>query len=119
MSETFPEFVAAIDLGSNNFHIVVANASGGRIRVVDRMKSMVQLAAGLNADNELDPGVTERALAALSWLANDCVIFPKAVCMQLAPIRYARHTILSSFRVMLSKRSDTRSILSLGVKKHV
>ena len=77
MSDTNPEFVAAIDLGSNSFHMVVAKASGGRIRVVDRMKSMVQLAAGLNADNELDPGVTERALTALSRFGQRLRDFPE------------------------------------------
>ena len=65
MTDAPSEFVAAIDLGSNSFHMVVGQEVGGRIRVVDRMKEMVRLAAGLNADNELEPDAAERALGAL------------------------------------------------------
>ena len=65
MPDAPSEFVAAIDLGSNSFHMVVGQEVGGRIRVVDRMKEMVRLAAGLNADNELEPDAAERALGAL------------------------------------------------------
>ena len=65
MNDVAPEFVAAIDLGSNSFHMVVGQDVDGRIRVVDRMKEMVRLAAGLNDKNELEPDAAERALGAL------------------------------------------------------
>lgn len=65
MKEDPPEFVAAVDLGSNSFHMTVARVDDGRIHIVDRIKEMVRLAAGLNADNELEPDVAERALACL------------------------------------------------------
>jgi exopolyphosphatase / guanosine-5'-triphosphate,3'-diphosphate pyrophosphatase len=76
MSDSEPEFVAAIDLGSNSFHMVIAKASGGRIRVVDRMKSMVQLAAGLTDDNQMTTDVMQRALATLRRFGQRLRDFP-------------------------------------------
>lgn len=63
--EKLPEFVAAVDLGSNSFHMVVGRLSNGRLRVVDRMKEMVQLAAGLDANDCIDADARQRALDCL------------------------------------------------------
>lgn len=57
--------LAAIDLGSNSFHMVVARVHEGNIVVVDRMKEMVQLAAGLDADRTLRADAQQRALVCL------------------------------------------------------
>ena len=38
--------LAAVDLGSNSFHMVVARLSHGQLTVIDRMREMVRLAAG-------------------------------------------------------------------------
>lgn len=57
--------VAAIDLGSNSFHMVVARVEGAGLKVVDRLREPVRLAAGLDADKRLDPAAVERALACL------------------------------------------------------
>lgn len=56
---------AAIDLGSNSFHLIVATWDGGRIRVLDRHKEMVRLADGLDDRNQLSELVAARALACL------------------------------------------------------
>lgn len=57
---------AALDLGSNSFHMVVAQEGENRLlTVVDRLKESVRLGAGLNEDGQLDPEVQERALACL------------------------------------------------------
>jgi exopolyphosphatase / guanosine-5'-triphosphate,3'-diphosphate pyrophosphatase len=63
--ESAPEFVAAVDLGSNSFHMVVARNSNGRLRIVDRMKEMVQLAAGLDENDCIDDTAKRRALDCL------------------------------------------------------
>jgi exopolyphosphatase / guanosine-5'-triphosphate,3'-diphosphate pyrophosphatase len=42
------ESFAAVDLGSNSFHMVVANFVDGRALIVDRIKEMVRLAGGLD-----------------------------------------------------------------------
>ena len=57
--------LAALDLGSNSFHLLVAQTSNGRIQVVDKMKEMVRIAEGLDGDNRLTTEVTERALSCL------------------------------------------------------
>jgi len=60
-----PTALAAVDLGSNSFHLVVARVVQGRVEVVDRLKETVRLAAGLDATGSLAPDARERALACL------------------------------------------------------
>jgi len=57
--------MAAVDLGSNSFHMVVARAHHGQIAIVDRLKEMVRLAAGLHRDGTLDKASQTRALDCL------------------------------------------------------
>jgi exopolyphosphatase/guanosine-5'-triphosphate,3'-diphosphate pyrophosphatase len=57
--------LAALDLGSNSFHLIVAQDNNGRIQVIDRMKDMVRLAEGLDERNNLADAVAERALDCL------------------------------------------------------
>jgi exopolyphosphatase/guanosine-5'-triphosphate,3'-diphosphate pyrophosphatase len=60
------EFVAAIDLGSNSFHMIVARIANGRVQILDRLREMVQLAAGLDGRNRLSPASQQRALDCLA-----------------------------------------------------
>lgn len=60
-----PSELAALDLGSNSFHLLVVQASNGRIQVLDKIKEMVRLAEGLDADDNLSEPVAQRALACL------------------------------------------------------
>ena len=57
--------MAAVDLGSNSFHMLVANTVDGHFKVVDRMREMVRLAAGLDHQNRISDEAVERALACL------------------------------------------------------
>jgi exopolyphosphatase / guanosine-5'-triphosphate,3'-diphosphate pyrophosphatase len=59
------EVIAAVDLGSNSFHMVVARYSHGQLVVVDRLREMVRLAGGVGEDGRLDKAVAARALACL------------------------------------------------------
>ncbi len=61
-----PRTVAAVDLGSNSFHMVVARVEGAEPKVVDRLRERVRLAEGLDASQELTPEAIERALSCLS-----------------------------------------------------
>lgn len=58
--------LAAIDLGSNSFHMIVARYTLGQLRVVDRLRETVRLAEGVDARGALDPQVRQRALDCLS-----------------------------------------------------
>ncbi len=60
-----PTELAALDLGSNSFHLLVVQAGNGRLQVVDKIKEMVRLAEGLDADDNLTDAVAQRALACL------------------------------------------------------
>ncbi|MCK5360977.1 MAG: exopolyphosphatase [Gammaproteobacteria bacterium] len=57
--------LAAIDLGSNSFHMIIANMVDGNITVVDRIRDSVRLAAGLDEKGNITPEATERALECL------------------------------------------------------
>ena len=56
---------AAVDLGSNSFHMVVARLVGGEIATLDRDREMVSLAAGLGPRGGLAPDARQRALECL------------------------------------------------------
>lgn len=58
--------VAAIDLGSNSFHMIVARIANDHVQVLDRLREMVQLAAGLDDRNRLSEESQQRALACLA-----------------------------------------------------
>ena len=57
--------VAAVDLGSNSFHMIVARARSGDVMVLDRLREMVQLAAGLDSSRRLSHDAQLRALDCL------------------------------------------------------
>lgn len=60
-----PDVLAAVDLGSNSFHLVVARHEAGQLIIIDRLREMVRLAEGLDADGRLDKAVSARCLACL------------------------------------------------------
>src|ERR1700685_4179417 len=60
-----PDVLAAVDLGSNSFHMVVARYSHGQLVILDRLREMVRLAAGMGDSGRLDDTATERALRCL------------------------------------------------------
>ena len=60
-----PDVIAAVDLGSNSFHMVVARYSHGQLIIQDRLRETVRLAAGLDEQGRLDRSSIETALACL------------------------------------------------------
>lgn len=65
-TDEFPEQIAAVDLGSNSFHMIVAQFDNGQIKVIDKLREMVRLGSGLTPDKRLDKEVEQRALECLS-----------------------------------------------------
>lgn len=54
--------LAAIDLGSNSFHMVICAADkDGTLKVIDKEKEMVRLRGGLDEQGRLDSEVAARA----------------------------------------------------------
>jgi exopolyphosphatase/guanosine-5'-triphosphate,3'-diphosphate pyrophosphatase len=63
--------VAAIDIGTNSVHLLVAELQAdGSFRVLDSQKEMVQLGRGEFRDRRLAPDAMDRALAALASFAR-------------------------------------------------
>jgi exopolyphosphatase / guanosine-5'-triphosphate,3'-diphosphate pyrophosphatase len=60
-----PDVLAAVDLGSNSFHMVVARYSHGQLVVIDRLREMVRLASGVEENGRIDKDAAARALACL------------------------------------------------------
>ena len=59
------EFIAAVDLGSNSFHLVIARLENGRLVVIDRIREIVRLGGGLDSNSNLTPQAQKRALECL------------------------------------------------------
>lgn len=68
---------AAVDLGSNSFHMIVARAAPGGFQVLDRLREMVQLGAGLDVHGNLIGEARERALACLQRFGQRLQALPK------------------------------------------
>ncbi|MEP0072325.1 MAG: Ppx/GppA phosphatase family protein [Marinomonas sp.] len=69
-SHDFPfEKIAAIDLGSNSFHMVTAQVTHGQLRITGEFGEKVQLAAGL-VNSHLDDEAQQRGLDCLAQFAQ-------------------------------------------------
>jgi len=78
LAELVDEVYAALDLGSNSFHLLLARFEGSRLIVIDRYKDMVRLAGGLQDDGSLSQEAMERAWGALEKMAERIRPLPKA-----------------------------------------
>ena len=58
-------YFAAVDLGSNSFHMVIARVQRRRVEIIDREKEMIQLAKGIGANGHLSMEAQKRAIACL------------------------------------------------------
>ncbi len=58
--------IAAIDLGSNSFHMIVASIDEhGHMRILDKLRESVRLRGGLDKNKNLSEEVRQRALSCL------------------------------------------------------
>jgi exopolyphosphatase/guanosine-5'-triphosphate,3'-diphosphate pyrophosphatase len=62
--------IAALDIGSNSFHLVVARVVAGSVQIVHRIKQKVRLAEGLGTDYTLSEQAQQRGLDALRAVAE-------------------------------------------------
>jgi exopolyphosphatase/guanosine-5'-triphosphate,3'-diphosphate pyrophosphatase len=63
-------YFAAVDLGSNSFHMIIARVQDGRVEIIDREKEMIQLARGINTEGYLRQDAQQRAMACLTRFAE-------------------------------------------------
>lgn len=67
---------AAIDLGSNSFHMLVVHEVAGTSRTLAKIKRKVRLAAGLQADGSLDRAAMRRGWDCLQLFAEQLQDIP-------------------------------------------
>ena len=94
MPNQIPTHVAAVDLGSNSFHMIICSLKDGKLQVIDRLKEMVRLAAGLDHNRNLDQPTQLKALACLERFGQRIINFPphsvsSGTCVFLNPIASA------------------------------
>lgn len=65
-SDATPEVIAAVDLGSNSFHMIVGELRHGQLTIIDRLRETVRLSEGLKPNGKLTPDARSRALDCLS-----------------------------------------------------
>jgi exopolyphosphatase/guanosine-5'-triphosphate,3'-diphosphate pyrophosphatase len=71
------ETLAAVDLGSNSFHLEIGRVDGDQIYPLDAMKESVRLGAGVSPDRQLTPEVQERALETLKRFSERLAGMPR------------------------------------------
>ncbi len=77
MSEPAERYIAAVDLGSNSFHmIVVSEDADGHVRVLDRLRESVRLGSGIDAKGNLSAEAKERAITCLQRFGERIRDFP-------------------------------------------
>ena len=66
VNTSHPDVVAAIDLGSNSFHMIVARLDeSGTLSIIDRLREPVRLGGGLTKKGKLHPAARKRGLESL------------------------------------------------------
>ncbi|MDO3381307.1 exopolyphosphatase [Gilvimarinus algae] len=68
--------IAAIDLGSNSFHLIIARWENHQLTLLDRLREPVRMGWGLEEDGSLNPEVRDRALACLERFGERLRNFP-------------------------------------------
>lgn len=95
---------AAVDLGSNSFHLIVCRNVAGRIEVLHKEKIKVMLAHGLDVNHELDTDSQKRAIAALTefskTLTGFCPSTVKVVGTYTLRVAKNRHALLSKVKTL-------------------
>jgi len=86
-------YFAAVDLGSNSFHLVIARVQEASVEIIDREKDMVQLARGIDAHGALSEDAQKRALACLARFAERLRHIPREQIRAVGTkaLRHARH----------------------------
>ncbi|GAC16178.1 Ppx/GppA phosphatase family protein [Aliiglaciecola lipolytica] len=67
---TKEQLYAAVDLGSNSFHLVIVRVVSGSVQIIGKVKQKVRLAAGLNDNMMLDEVSMERGWRCLETFAE-------------------------------------------------
>ena len=72
------QMLAAVDLGSNSFHLQIARVVDEQLYPVDSLKETVRLGEGVTADRKIEAKAAERAFGALRLFAERLRGLPKS-----------------------------------------
>ncbi|MBQ4811981.1 exopolyphosphatase [Pseudoalteromonas luteoviolacea] len=124
----YPSF-AAVDLGSNSFHLVVAREVDGRLQLLHKEKHRVYLAAGLDEDFVLDDSAIDRALHVLKQFAATLAGFNKenvevAATYTLRSCKNLRHFIKQAkavfpYKINVISGQEEARLIYQGVANYV
>ena len=105
-SSTHNSLQACIDLGSNSFHLLIAQWTPERIEIIERCSERVQLGEGVRASGAISPAAFERGL--------DCL---KRFDELLGRYPVARYWALgtNTFRVASNAQAFIRAADQLGI----
>lgn len=121
--------VAAIDLGSNSFHMVVAWQVNHELRIQESLSEKVQLGAGLDSSNRITDEAQDRALECLRRFAQRIAGIPRGAVRVVGTntLRVARNAsqflrraedILGHDIEIVAGREEAR-LIYLGVSHHL
>ena len=132
---------ACIDLGSNSFHLLIAQWHNEKSQIVERFSNIVQLGEGVAITGEISPAAFERGIVCLQefkdvmskypieryWAlgtnalrlannADDFIAAAREVGLDISVISGVQEAILVYMGVLsnLPKREDTRLVVDIG-----
>lgn len=110
-SSPFPEVLAAIDIGTNSIHMVVARVAGNdRFEVITRQKEMVRLGSGQGEMKHLEPDAIDRSIEALTRCRQLAESFDATVfAVATSAVREARNAVEFLDRA----RSESRVVVDV------
>ncbi|HET9885939.1 MAG TPA: exopolyphosphatase [bacterium] len=102
VAEGKPTF-AALDLGSNSFHMIIARSLEHDLHVLDRMRDPVRLADGLDKNGTISDEAQERALACLERFGERIREIPRDCVRAVGTNTLRRARNAREFRVKAQK----------------
>ncbi len=106
-SKVTPDLFAAVDLGSNSFHMVVVSVAKGHVQIINRIKQKVRLASGLDDNNVLDDASMQRGWQCLAMFAE-----------RLQDIKPTHIRIVATATVRLAQNADVFVKKAEAILKH-
>jgi exopolyphosphatase/guanosine-5'-triphosphate,3'-diphosphate pyrophosphatase len=114
---------AVVDLGSNSFHLLIVRLTGDNVKVVNKVKRKVRLAAGLNEHFELSTEAINRGIDCLEVFAEHLKTIPlnNTRMVATATLRLAKnrndflnkaHIILPQKIKLLTGKQEAETIYS-------
>lgn len=104
---TATDYWAAIDLGSNSFHLLLVRPYGASFEVVERLKEKVQLFAGF-ADGRLTDAAQARGLACIARFAQRLRSVPRRNILIMGTFALRRAENSNTFCAAANKILGTR-----------